>query len=199
MSDYKLGTDLILSLNGKPMGYSATCKTSNSTETGERVTKERGEGRFKEKYVKSVSEQITTEGFEVTGSRTPYADLKKLMLEGTPVKLTYCFMGETAAYSGTYIITSLDLDATDTADNLLFLHCCLLSACNADKVECNIDFLTFADLLAPSDMQNFYADMASTATDSEKKETPETETPKTETPETETPQTETPQTETPET
>lgn len=111
MSDYKLGTDLILSLNGKPMGYSATCKISNSTETGERVTKERGEGRFKEKYVKSVSEQITTEGFEVTGSRTPYADLKKLMLEGTPVKLTYCFMGETAAYSGTYIITSLDLDA----------------------------------------------------------------------------------------
>lgn len=111
MSDYKLGTDLILSLNGKPMGYSATCKISNSTETGERVTKERGEGRFKEKYVKSVSEQITTEGFEVTGSRTPYADLKKLMLEGTPVKLTYCFFGETAAYSGTYIITSLDLDA----------------------------------------------------------------------------------------
>ena len=39
MSDYKLGTDLILSLNGKPMGYSATCKISNSTETGERVTK----------------------------------------------------------------------------------------------------------------------------------------------------------------
>ena len=64
------------------------------------------------------------------------------------------------------------LDATDTADNLLFLHCCLLSACNADKVECNIDFLTFADLLAPSDMQNFYADMASTATDSEKKRDP---------------------------
>ena len=47
----------------------------------------------------------------MTGSRTPYATLKKLMLEGTPVKLTYCFVGETAAYSGTYIITSLDLDA----------------------------------------------------------------------------------------
>ena len=91
------------------------------------------------------------------------------------------------------------LDATDTAENLLFLHCCLLSACNADKVECNIDFLTFADLLAPSDMQNFYADIASTATDSEKKETPKTETPETETPKTETPETETPQTETPET
>lgn len=111
MSDYKLGTDLILSLNGKPMGYSTTCKISNSAETGERVTKERGEGRFKEKYVKSVSEQITTEGFEVTDSRTPYADLKRLMLEGTPVTLTYCFVGETAGYSGEYIISSLDIDA----------------------------------------------------------------------------------------
>lgn len=108
---YKLGTDLILSLNGNPMGYSTTCKISNSAETVERVTKERGLGRFKEKYVKSVSEQITTEGFEVTGSRTPYADLKKLMLEGTPVTLTYCFVDETAGYSGEYIITSLDIDA----------------------------------------------------------------------------------------
>lgn len=108
---YKLGTDLILSLDGKPMGFSTTCKISNSAETGERVTKERGEGRFKEKYVKSVSEQITTEGFEVTGSRTPYSDLKDLMLKGTPVTLTYCFVGETAGYSGTYIITSLDIDA----------------------------------------------------------------------------------------
>ena len=61
------------------------------------------------------------------------------------------------------------LDATDTADNLLFLHCCLLSACNADKVECDIDFLTFADLLSPTDMETFYADMGTSEPEGEKK------------------------------
>lgn len=57
------------------------------------------------------------------------------------------------------------LDASDTADNLLFLHCCLLSSCNADKVECDIDFLTFADLLDPSDMQSFYEGLAEEQSD----------------------------------
>lgn len=108
---YKLGTDLILSLNGKPLGYSTTCKIANSAETADRATKERGDGKFKEKYVKSVSEQITTEGFECDDSRTGYDTLKGLMINGTAVELTYSFLGDTKGYTGTFIITSLDLDA----------------------------------------------------------------------------------------
>ena len=45
------GTDLILSVGGKALGYSTGCKISTSTETGERVTKEASAGKWKEKYV----------------------------------------------------------------------------------------------------------------------------------------------------
>lgn len=114
---YKSGTDLILSISGKPMGYSPTCKISNSAQTAERATKESDTKLFTEKYVKSVSEQITAEGFEYSGSRTPYADLKALMLTATPVKLNYCYVGETSGYEGMYIITSLDLDGQAGEDS----------------------------------------------------------------------------------
>lgn len=107
---YKDGTDLILSLNGVAMGYAASCKISDSAETGDRVTKEQGSGKFKETYVKSVSEQITCDGFEATDSRTTYSTLKDLMLTGTPVTLNYCHVGEDKGYQGTFVITQLDLD-----------------------------------------------------------------------------------------
>lgn len=107
---YREGTDLILSLNNVAMGYASSCKISDSAETGERVTKEKGSGKFKETYVKSVSEQITCDGFEATDSRTKYSYLKDLMLTGTPVTLTYCHVDDTQGYEGTYVITQLDLD-----------------------------------------------------------------------------------------
>ena len=53
------GTDLILSVGGKALGYSTGCKITTSTETGERVTKEASAGKWKEKYVKSFSESIS--------------------------------------------------------------------------------------------------------------------------------------------
>lgn len=116
MSDYKQGTDLILSLGGEPIGYSTTCKISTSAETAERATKEVGAGKFKEKYVKTLSEQITTEGFEVKGYRTPYEDLKALMVASKPVQVNYCFLDEKKGYQGMYVITSLDLDGAAGED-----------------------------------------------------------------------------------
>ena len=109
--DIKSGTDLIASVEGKPLGFSATCKIATNAQTAERATKESGTGKFVVKYVKSLSEQITAEGFVATESRTTYEYLKKLMLAAQPLDLTYCFVGETKAQSGTYILTSLDLDA----------------------------------------------------------------------------------------
>ena len=39
------GTNLILSVGGKALGYSTGCKITTSTETGERVTKEASAGK----------------------------------------------------------------------------------------------------------------------------------------------------------
>lgn len=153
---YQLGTDLILSLNGKPIGFSTTCKISNSAETAERVTKERGGSRFKEKYVKSISEQITTEGFVCDDSRTGYDTLKALMATGTPVTLTYCFVGQTQGYSGEFIISSLDLDAPagdDAKYSLTFENSgAVKSATIANKQERTTDVTTSStkDITAPS-------------------------------------------------
>lgn len=114
------GTDLILSVGGKALGFSTGCKISTSTETGERVTKEAASGKWKEKYVKSYSEQITADGCVLTDGAedTPtYDQLKAMMLEGKAVTASYSVRegstrdGKTAGgYSGEYIITSLDLD-----------------------------------------------------------------------------------------
>lgn len=108
----KSGTDLIASIEGKPLGFSDKCNVGTNAQTAERATKESGTGKFSVKYVKSLSEQITASGFVAVDSRTTYEYLKKLMLAAQPINLTYCFVGETKAQSGTYIFTSLQLEAS---------------------------------------------------------------------------------------
>ena len=114
------GTDLILSVNGKALGFSTGCKVSTTTETGERVTKEVSSGKWKEKYVKSFSESISAEGCVLTDgdSDTPtYDQLKDMQLAGEPIDASYGLRdgdsrtGKTnGGYKGKYIITSLELD-----------------------------------------------------------------------------------------
>lgn len=114
------GTDLILSVDGKALGFSTGCKVSTSVETGERITKEAVSGKWKEKYVKSFSESISAEGCVLTDgdADTPtYDQLKALMIAGQPVSVSYSLRDgdkrtgkTTGGYSGEYIITSLDLD-----------------------------------------------------------------------------------------
>ena len=121
MSDVLDGTDLILSVGGKALGYSTGCKITTSTETGERVTKEASAGKWKEKYVKSFSESISADGVVLTDGNAEmptYDQLKDLQLAGTPVDGAYSVReddgreGKAAGqYRGKYIITSLDLDA----------------------------------------------------------------------------------------
>ena len=101
------GTNLILSVDGKALGFSTGCKVSTSTETGERVTKEAASGKWKEKYVKSFSESISADGCVLT----------EKMLKGEPVDAAYGLRdgdkrtGKAAGgYKGKYIITSLELD-----------------------------------------------------------------------------------------
>lgn len=120
MTGFRSGTDLIMgaveSGTFKPFGYSSGCKISDSTETGERVTKESVDSHWKEKYVKSLSEQITADGFVYDGvaaSSVGFPDLKTLWLAKTPVKLRYKYRDQAAAeglYEGDFIITSLEQD-----------------------------------------------------------------------------------------
>lgn len=114
------GTNLILSVKGKALGFSTGCKVSTTAETGERVTKEAASGKWKEKYVKSFSESISADGCVLTDgdANTPtYDQLKDLQLAGEPVEAAYNLRdgdkrtGKVAGgYKGKYIITSLELD-----------------------------------------------------------------------------------------
>ena len=120
MTGFRSGTDLIMGIvqNGtfKPLGYSSGCKISDSTETGERVTKEAADSDWKEKYVKSLSETITAEGFvydSVASSSIGFPNLKSLWLAKTPVTLRYKYRAQGASaglYQGSFIITSLEQD-----------------------------------------------------------------------------------------
>lgn len=47
----------------------------------------------------------------------------------------------------------------DVADSVLFLWCCVKSACGADGVEFGMDFESFADAMEPSDLDAFYRSM----------------------------------------
>lgn len=114
------GTDLILSVGGKALGFSTGCKVSTTTETGERVTKEAASGKWKEKYVKSFSESISADGCVLTDgdTETPtYDQLKDIQLCGEPIDASYGLRDgdsrtgkTTGGYKGKYIITSLELD-----------------------------------------------------------------------------------------
>ncbi len=117
---YRSGTDLIMGIvqsgTFKPLGYSSSCKISDSTETGERVTKEATDTDWKEKYVKSLSETITAEGFvydSVASSSISFPNLKSLWISKTPVVLRYKYRNQGAnagLFQGTFIITSLEQD-----------------------------------------------------------------------------------------
>lgn len=123
-TNYKVldGTDLLLSVGGKALGYSTSCKISTSTETGERVTKEAATARWKQAYVKSFSETITADGLVLTNSdaeKPTYKELKAIQLAGEPVIAAYYQRssdGGSIAYNGNYIITKLDIDATAGED-----------------------------------------------------------------------------------
>lgn len=114
---YRNGVDLILGVVEsqvfKPLGYSTGCKISDSTETGERVTKESGAASFKEKYVKSLAESISADGFvydNLAATSIGLPNLKTMWLNKQTVKLRYKYRDGDDLYEGDFIITSLEHD-----------------------------------------------------------------------------------------
>ena len=121
MTAYRSGTDLIMGIMRKvgnvdtfcPLGYSSGCKISDSTETGERKTKEAADSGWNEKYVKTLSETITADGFvydSVAASKVSFPDLKTAWISKAPVKLRYKYRDGEDLYQGDFIITSLEQD-----------------------------------------------------------------------------------------
>lgn len=51
------------------------------------------------------------------------------------------------------------LEKTNISELVLFVYCCVKSACNADKVEFDYDFQSFADLMESDAANFFYEDM----------------------------------------
>ena len=129
------------------MAFSTGCKITTSAETGERVTKEAASSKWKEKYVKNFSENITADGVVILdgGTEMPsYDQLKDAMMTGSAVEAAYNVReensreGKTAGgYKGQYIITSLDLDGQAGDDAKLSI-----SLENTGKVEKQSDGLT---------------------------------------------------------
>lgn len=130
------GIDLILSIDGDALGFSTGCKITTTTETGERLTKESAGGKWKEKYVKSFSEEITADGCQLRTAdtdRPTYDELKAKQLAAEPIDVSYGVRTDggregstTNCYGGKYIITSLELDgqAGDDAKYSIKLENC---------------------------------------------------------------------------
>lgn len=130
------GTDLILSMSDNALAFSTGCKVATSAETGERVTKEASNAKWKESYIKSFSEQITADGVvltDATDEMPSYDQLKDAMMKGLPIDAAYSLReGDkrtgktTGGYKGKYLITALDLDAQagDDAKYSLTLQNC---------------------------------------------------------------------------
>ena len=51
------------------------------------------------------------------------------------------------------------LEKTNISELVLFVYCCVKSACNADKVEFDYDFQSFADHMEPDAANSFDEDM----------------------------------------
>ena len=63
-----------------------------------------------------------------------------------------------------------DAKSRSVEDSIVFIWCCVKSACNADKVEFALSLDDFADSLDPEDMEKFLSDIQNDApTDSKKK------------------------------
>ncbi len=66
------------------------------------------------------------------------------------------------------------LDTGDMEGLTLFLWCCVAAACSADKIEFDLPFEEFADLLEPADLNGFYGSMPSAPEGEKKMATPVT-------------------------
>lgn len=81
----------------------------------------------------------------------------------------YNTMGASVRFKRRFYCDISEMKDGDIEQTCYFMYACMLSACNAEGVEVEIDFDTFADLLQPADVANFFNDMAKEAQGVQKK------------------------------
>lgn len=100
----------------------------------------------------------------------PPAIMRRIIINGMeyPCRITMGAMLRFKRVTG-HDISSLN--SGDMAELITFLHCCVTSACRADKIEFSMDVEEMADHLTPDDLNAFYDGVASGegAADDEKK------------------------------
>lgn len=122
-----LGKDLMLFVGGKAIALATSCKLSMSAETID--TQSKDSGIWTEKDIKKLSWNCSSENlFSADASANSYDKLFELMLAREPIEIKFGIpansdSGElpaagwtlptTGAYSGTVLITSLELNAPD--------------------------------------------------------------------------------------
>lgn len=110
MAKYRSGTDLILSIGGTALGHSDQCKIAYKAETGSRKTKEAADGKWDEKYVKSLSASITASGFVYDDDAMNLPQLETLWAAAVPVEASWKNRGEEIVNKGMFVISQLNHD-----------------------------------------------------------------------------------------
>lgn len=84
--------------------------------------------------------------------------MKKIRIKGQeyPCRVTMGAMVRFKRESGKDI---REVDQTDVDQMLMFVWCCVKSACNADGVDFDIAFDKFVDMLEPEDFTEFFGDV----------------------------------------
>ena len=84
--------------------------------------------------------------------------MKKIRIKGQeyPCRVTMGAMVRFKRESGKDI---REVNQTDVDLMLMFVWCCVKSACNADSVEFDIAFDRFVDMLEPEDFTEFFGDV----------------------------------------
>ena len=87
--------------------------------------------------------------------------MKKIRIKGQeyPCRVTMGAMVRFKRESGKDI---REVNQTDVDLMLMFVWCCVKSACNADEVEFDIAFDRFVDMLEPEDFTAFFGDVQET-------------------------------------
>lgn len=122
-----LGKDLMLFVDGKAIALATSCKLALSSETID--TQSKDSGIWTEKDIKKLSWNCSSENlFSADASADGYDKLFALMLARKPISIKFGTPGNTdsnelpeagwmppanGAYSGTALITSLELNAPD--------------------------------------------------------------------------------------
>lgn len=93
--------------------------------------------------------------------------MKKITVYGCeyPVRMTMGAMLRFKRQTG----TDVSQMGTDVSLMIVFLFCCVASACNADGVEFALDIDKFADGLAPGVLEDFAETLQGDGADSKKK------------------------------